>query len=78
MNDNRQRSNEQQNKDKEMAGALWDNTKTNDRCPDLTGTMMMSGKIWRVAAWYTNSDKPSYPRLTLRISEPRPKTGGGR
>jgi hypothetical protein len=78
MND-RQRSNEQQSKDKEMAGALWDNTnKTNDRCPDLTGTMMMSGKIWRVAAWYTNSDKPSYPRMTLRISEPRPKTGGGR
>ena len=52
---------------RELSGSLFVNDrKTKDNQPDLTGTMKMDGKTWRLAAW--KSDKIE-GMLSLKISE---------
>ena len=55
---------------KELSGALFHNgNKDRDAQPDYTGNVKINGKIWRLAAWNSES-RSGDPYLSIKVSDP--------
>lgn len=55
---------------KELSGALFRNeNKEHDKQPDWTGNIKINGKLWRLAAWETES-RGGVDYLSIKISDP--------
>ena len=58
---------------KEKSGALFKNDKkTSDKAPEYTGTIMIEGISYRLAAWLNTSQK-GLKYMSLAASIPKPK-----
>ena len=60
-----------------MRGVLFPNKykEEDDKRPDFTGTVTVSGEEWSLAAW-KNTSKNGNDYLSLSLSEPREKSEG--
>lgn len=56
-------------------GVLFKNDKKgNERAPDYTGKLNVTGKDWSLAAWIKES-KSGTKFLSISLSEPKPRQG---
>ena len=60
----------------EMRGVLFPNKYKveGDKRPDISGTVIVEGKEWALAAW-SNTSKNGNDYLSVSVSEPREKDG---
>jgi len=56
---------------RDMSGTLFpEQRKKSEKAPDWTGTVLINGETWRLAAWTKQGQRGEF--LSLKVSEPQP------